>query len=334
LAEITFDLSLIFSKNRQAVSKNRYQKRNFPLAEGLTRTRETYKTGTTTGAPKIRGFEMRKLIRSRIGFHLLVAGAGIAACFSTKAQVISETFNYTVGANLNGQNGGSGFSSAWSEGNDFDKIQSGNLSYPSFPSLGNSVSSVPPQDFSTAPFRAINTISGTDGTSLWVGYLFQKNSDNTQSFPVDSDYFGLVVYGSTGNGVFIGDPGDSTKFAVGTAGAGTGAGELSSTDVTLHSTAFLVAKIDFHSGADTISLFVNPDISAGTPSTPSATKNNLDLGNITSIGFLAGWNAVYSYDEIRAGATFSSVPEPVSAVWVLGACGLFAVIRRYRARRA
>jgi len=259
--------------------------------------------------------------------RIALVWAAFVSCMAglgSEAQVVRESFDgaaYTVGVALDGLNGGTGFSGPWSESGsrgEFDTIQSGSLSYPGFPSTGNSVLSVPPSDYFSAPFRTVNSIAGVDGTSLWIGYLFRKESDNTLGAPVTEDYFGLVVYGSAANeGVFIGDPGDSTSFALGTAGAASTAGELSSIAVPLKNTAFLVAKVSFHAGADTVQLFVNPNISAGEPKTPSATKTNLDLGNISGLGLLAGYNAVYSYDEIRAGPTFSSlvgVPAPTLGI--------------------
>src|SRR5688572_8022514 len=241
--------------------------------------------------PKIKKTYM---IMNRI--HSVCFGASALLAFSltaSAAQYFNESFNYAAGSTVSGQNGGTGFTGAWTEGGDaseLDTIQSGSLSYPSYGSSGNSGLVVPPSDFVQAPFRAGVSIPGTDGTSAWVSYVVQKNSDNTTGIPVVEDYFGLVLYGtgSGGEGLLIGDSTESANFALGTAGFVSTAGEISSIPVGLDAIALLVAKIDFQAGPDSVSLYVNPDLSLGEAGLVAlATKNDLDLGDITSLGFVA-----------------------------------------------
>jgi hypothetical protein len=248
--------------------------------------------------------------KRRIAFLTVIVGV---SSLSAEAQIIRESFDgpdYVAGATLSGRNGGTGFSGPWTEGastTQFDNIQPGSLSYLSFAGSGNSVLSVPPWDYSSAPVRTAE-VSGVAGTSVWIAYLVRKESDNTLVAPIAEDYFGLILNGTaTAEALFIGDPGESATFALGTAGKPSTGAELSSVPVGLAQTALLVAKIDFRAGMDSVRLFVNPDLAAGEPTAPSATKNDLDLGNIVSIGFLSGYDAVYSYDEIRLGPSFQSV---------------------------
>jgi hypothetical protein len=276
--------------------------------------------------------------------HPIAIGASALFAFTltTRAQ-FSEPFAYTPGQTLFGQNGGTGFSGAWTEGGDpaeHDTIQAGSLTYPSYPSSGNSGHSVPPSDFIQTPFRDVPTIPGVPGSTLWVSYLLQKNSDNTTGSPLNGDYFGLVLYGPGANeGVLIGDSSESANFALGTAGSPSTGSELSSVPVGLGSTSLLVAKIEFQPGADNISLFVNPNLALGEAGlgAPSATKNDLDLQVIQAIGFVSGFDEVYSYDEIRASDSFAGlvtpVPDSCTAAWILLPC-FAAAVRRYRARSA
>jgi hypothetical protein len=279
--------------------------------------------------------------KSRIQSLAIGASTLFAFSLTNSAQLLfHEPFNYTPGATVNGQNGGTGFSGPWLEGGEtaqLDTIQGGNAL-----SAGNSGLGLPPSDFIQTPFRDLNTIPGTPGSTLWVSYLFHKNSGNTTGEPLNEDYFGLVLYGPGANeAVLLGDSSESANFALGTAGSPSTGGELSSVPVDEGSTTLLVAKIEFQPGADNISLFVNPDLSAGEPTIPNATKTDFDLQVISALGFVSGFDAVYSYDEIKGARNFSdlvdganNVPDSSSAAWLLLPCFVSAAVRRYRAQHA
>ncbi len=290
--------------------------------------------------------------RTRIQSLCIGASALFAFSLTAKADIkFSESFMYDPGATLDGQNGGTGFQNPWVQGgSDLDLIQGGSLTYPGYASAGNSVLQTPPQDFNSTPFRDVNTISGGQGgpnNPLYVSYLVKKISDSPQSTtptPAE-DYFGLVLYGPPGqnNGILIGDPSESSNFSLGTAGSPSTGAEISGKTVTIGETALLIAKIDFSGGNDTISLFVNPDLSLPLGA-PDAIKTDVDLQNIQAIGFVGGYGT-YQYDEIRASTTLSelltpeginnNVPDsPVSAAWVLLPCFASAMIRRFRARQS
>jgi len=280
--------------------------------------------------------------------HSLCIGASALFAFSLTAKAdlkFSEHFIYDPGSDLNGQNGGTGFQAPWVQGgSDFDKIVAGNLTYPNYPSAGNSVLQSPPQDFNSSPFRDINTIAGSGPNSpLYVSYLVKKISDVPTAPSAAEDYFGLVLYGPPGQnfGLFIGDPSESSNFALGTAGLPSVGSELSN-DLVTGETALLLARIEFGQGNnDTVSLFVNPDL-AQPLGAPDATKSGFTLQNIQAIGFVGGYGT-YQYDEIRAATSLeellapeggTNVPDsPIGAAWVLLPCFASAVMR-YRMRKA
>jgi hypothetical protein len=259
---------------------------------------------------------------SSLPWAVLLAVA-IHCASSVSAQLyVEESFSgsgYTADARLNGLSGGIGFSGSWSESSadskpsasgDYDIIRSGSLAFGSVTTAGNSLSSRAPTYLYSDLFRQINTLTGTPGTSLWIGYLFRKDSDGAAA----RDYFGLAIYG-TGGDLFFGDPGEDTKFALSTAGVPSTATETSSTPVVLGNTAWLVVRVSFQNGNDSIQLFVNPDPNSAAPTVASAAKSNLDLGNILGIGILGGENAVWTMDEIRMGARFSDISGvPVTPV--------------------
>jgi len=279
--------------------------------------------------------------------HSLCIGASALFAFSLTAKAdtqFSEHFIYDAGANLNGQNGGTGFSAPWVQGgSDLDQVVAGNLTYPNYPSTGNSVLQSPPQDFQSSPFREINTIAGSPPNSpLYVSYLVKKISGVPAAPTPAEDYFGLVLYGPPGQdfGLFIGDPSESPNFALGTAGLASVGAEISD-DLVTGNTALLIARIQFGQGNnDSVDLFVNPDLTQPL-GTPDATKSGFTLQNIQAIGFVGGYGT-YQYDEIRSGTSLEdlltpeSIPtpdSPIGAAWVLLPCFASALMR-YRARKS
>lgn len=108
---------------------------------------------------------------------------------------------------------------------------------------------------------------------------------------------------------------------------------------------FLVARLTIGAGAndDSIDLFINPDINAGTPSTPDLTvpfnEDVLDNRAIDEIR-LASQNGAFFADEIRIGGTFAdvtpleveigaaAVPEPSSVAILLCSAGAVWTTRR------
>ena len=84
--------------------------------------------------------------------------------------------------------------------------------------------------------------------------------------------------------------------------------------------------IDFTSGDDTFSLYVNPTPGDPQPAAADATLT-FDLGSQNGLALNTGNGAQVSFDEIRIGETFADVtplvPEPASLI-LLGLAGLVA----------
>ena len=236
--------------------------------------------------------------------------------FSQASVVVSEPFNYAVNANVNGSNGGIGFAGPWAEDGlspDYDSIRASSLNTQALEVSGNSATSRAPDALWTGLSRAITTIAGTPGTTLWVSLLVRKE---TAGGVAPEDYFGLVLYPTAGDGLFIGDPYENDVWTLGVAGIGEGLFP-STRAVTTGATVLLVAKITFSAGADTIRLFVNPPL-GGPPGDASAAavKADFNLSDIESIGILAGSSSAdprWSYDEIRLGTQFADVAPGLSA---------------------
>ncbi|MDX2082302.1 MAG: PEP-CTERM sorting domain-containing protein [Terrimicrobiaceae bacterium] len=173
---------------------------------------------------------------------------------------------------------------------------------------------------------------GADGTTLWLAYLFQAGgTGGTQGF-------GLFVDQIRGDGfprpiVNIGVDNGSFAWRRSADGAGNTWSSLTNgavnTDVNL-----FVLRIDFASGDDTMRIFLNPDVSAGTPDNASA--NALITGyemSFDAIGF-STFGQNYSVSSLRIGSDFGSSVVPEPSTLALGLVGIAALaIRRRRTRK-
>jgi hypothetical protein len=260
-----------------------------------------------------------------------------AILHATGATMVYENFAYAVGATVSGQNGGTGFAGAWMEAGtpaaDLDTVQGGSLTFGALQTSGESVQSLAPSSRTSDYQRDIADIPGTTGTSLWLSFLIRRD---TAAIPGSDNAFGLLIYPSEGAGIFVGDPAINNFYFLGDRGDG----EFASTSVpvTPFVTAFLVLRIDFLAGADTIRLFVNPAPGGPAPTVASATKTDRDLATIDRIGVFSvdsNGDPRGSIDEIRIGSSFSDVaPVPEASSVGLFAIGALVLSRRKRNSRS
>ena len=130
--------------------------------------------------------------------------------FGTPITIFTETFQYPVGSNLAGKNGGTGFSGAWTGGN--STIVAG---------LGGSGSAV--QIGNVDSFRSLSTPMNTGGTPLYFSYLM-----NASSF-FGGNYTGISLYNGSNEEMFFGIPWQAHKLGFDARG-GTGIGGIRSVD--------------------------------------------------------------------------------------------------------
>ena len=254
-----------------------------------------------------------------------------------------ESFNYPVGP-LSGANGGSGFATPWVAYNDSvapfaGRVVAGSLSDPTG-LLATSGNHVEGQNL-TVPSRRMAGTFGTPGQELWVGYLARRDA-------VEPGWSGLglrrVTSGGSWEGAapFIGEPGSGP--ADGTWGVGRAVDDRtfvsSGVPIRPGETVFLVTRMRFTAGPDSMTLFVNP--TPGVEPTGGVTFNPTDFEfapftNPTLLleGANNGTNPVtYAFDEIRFGATYAEVapvvPEPSAALSALALAAIAAMKRRRR----
>jgi hypothetical protein len=274
-----------------------------------------------------------------IGGFLVVIGLGLATTHASAQLLSYEGFNYSVGANLDTQSGGTGWAANWGQftgdGTGYTNT-SGSLSDPTHTLLtsGNKVSTGASSSSFEARYNQITNYGG-NGTTNFFSILIRP--DNLGASGQDSSggdgYFFLQLYGGSGvgNTLFAGKNSESADWGL-VQGTTTNNHSFSSIAAVSNQTVFLVVEGDYTSGADTFKLFVNPTPGAPEPAVPSATLS-FDIGTQNGLGINTGNGAAASYDEIRVGTTFASVtPVPEPSAFVLVAFGLASLVG-YRFRR-
>ncbi len=270
-------------------------------------------------------------VRSRVVSvlrRIALCGA-VVACGANAghaALLFTETFQYTLGANLAGQNGGTGFSAAWSGGN--STIVVGLVS-----GSGSAV------QVGTASTRQMAATASTTGTSMYITYLM-----NATSFS-GGNYTGISLFDGGTEEMFMGIPWQAQKFGF-DARAGNGAADIKSVDFTpLTNTSYLVAlglvpsatsgKVDVKMWA-TSNLAIDPDtLVAGTPNASLlGTKSNFSFSSLRIAGDYAGSlkvAGIASSPNVSEAASVSvnAVPEPAT----LGLIGVGAALVGLRAVR-
>jgi hypothetical protein len=255
---------------------------------------------------------------------LLVAAGALSARAAMAAPVVHEGFDYAAGSAMVGANGGSGFGGAWqnglfSGGSQFG-VAAGSLAYPGLAGTGNSGA-----EGNAAGYwgvrRGLASSIGADGTTSYLSFLIRGTAGANAS-----DFFGLYLEATNpASDVFIGKGGGGVtdRWVVERRG---GQSQVASDDVIDDLTTLLVLKMDFADGADTFSLFVNPQL-GGDAGAAAAVNGFIDAGSIAGIGLFGsrGW----SIDEIRIGdsladVTPAAVPEP--ATWMLTSVALLGLL--------
>src|SRR4051794_28465892 len=190
---------------------------------------------------------------------LLAGAAALILGGSSRAlatPIASESFDYTNGAALAGQNGGTGWSAGWT----------GNTGGPLVSSPGMSSSTVQTSGLKTSlansnvgAFRVPTSSPDADGSTVYISFLAQQTSSGT------GGYSGLSLFsGTSTEQLFLGRATSTANWGVDPR-AGTGAVQ-STTPAAAQS--LLVARIDFGAGTtggnEHVRLYVNPS-AAGEP---------------------------------------------------------------------
>jgi hypothetical protein len=268
----------------------------------------------------------------------------VSMAAEARATLLVADFNDITTGDLKGKGGGTGFSSTWN-GSSTPAVVSGNL--------GSARYDLPPTG--TAQHVSGNNDTGlrqefrstVDSPTGTVWFSFLAKVDKT------GDQAGLSINAPTTTP--FGDPGDANVYLTGSTlnyqfGTGT-AGTLANA-VTIGTTALFVGRVTISStGADPVSLWLNPDLIANpdiTAYTPVYSSAGVDwLSSINVVGAIVaqksggsgGAGHVDNFrfsdgggDAAEAYRDVTGVPEPGSLLVLAGAFGALALRRRRAAQ--
>lgn len=223
-----------------------------------------------------------------------------------------EPFNYTVGQSLLSRSGGEGFASAWTTGvpgapSTSFQVGTSNLPYAGLAHVGTRTRAA--AGAAQGLLRVPELPLGEDGTVRYVSFLARPDATLTPT-----GYFGLLLLGGVSGDLFVGKPGGGSTLKYVLENGGGTLQFPSAKAVTLNEVTFIVVKLEFRSGNDRASLFVNPVTGSPEPLVADAVKEDLDLGIVLAPALVG--NAAWSADELRLGTTFASV-TPIGASFAL-----------------
>jgi len=240
-------------------------------------------------------------------------GAGLFAAASPSlalgAPIAYEGFGYAAGF-LDGNNGGSGFSGAWSA-TQGARVTSG-LTHPSaLPGTGGGA-------WSTIGGAGTRSLPDFTGSSFWVSFLYDANGATAPSGS-------LKV---AGNGP------ESLSFAASAStidiAGNTFSGPSFGFSLARPATGTSLVVLQYVSGTGTVNAWVNPD--AASPGAPQGTGHWGGLGTGLR-GLDLDLSSLPIWDEIRIGTTRGDVMQVpgVGGAWLFGLGGA-AGLRRQRRR--
>ncbi len=237
-----------------------------------------------------------------------------ATTHSARAGLLAyDSFSYTAGQQLVGNNGGTGFGGAYT-GSTAALVVSPGSTYTdsSGKKLTVAGNAGPFAGNNNGVFRSLPNIPTTTGSTLYVSFLMQLNQN--------TEYAGLSFISGGGETLFLGRPGNG-------AAAGTGFGIDTNNNGGIRSTTGDATVLSLR----VFSLYVNPTLGTE-PQIPSASitkQNQLNVDSFRIQSFNPG-----TLDELRFGTTYAdvtpfAVPEPTSvALVLLGGAGMVGVLRR------
>lgn len=263
------------------------------------------------------------------------------------APIAYEGYGYTVGSNVNGQNGGTGWSGNWASGS--GTTVAGSLAYNDGTSnlatsgervqIGNGNRAIRLVNVASGgAFDAAGYVSagkvGADGKTLYFSFVNQVSS-------ATAGYWGVEFFNGGNN--------DGSRIFQVVSSENGGASQVSYNARTLNNNAnikpvgtpdtaahLIVGKIVFGAGnADSLYIYRDPSLAAEPVTATASFTTGSGGGNFTfdRIGLSVFGSVSLTNDEFRFGTTYSDVvpvPEPALASVMIAGLAL-ATRRRSRA---
>ncbi len=272
--------------------------------------------------------------------YLPVLVAALMAPAAAHANVFAfEPFDYTPGSALNGQSGGTGFSTAWNvapnSGFATQGIEAGSLTSGTLSTSGAHGAVGPRLALGNTIFigRNLSTPIGVDNSKVYFSVVLRPQG--TLGEGMFNGFFGIQFDGPAFTDLATGFPGGSLPWGVDQIG---GVGRVSSTVQPVVGTdTLLVLKMEFGPAFnnDKITLYVNP--TRGLEPETGLVKQDMDTGLITRLALQSG--GAFGVDELRLGTTFAdvvpglAVPEPQEWAAMTGVILLVCAVGRRHFRK-
>jgi hypothetical protein len=274
--------------------------------------------------------------------YLPLLTAALLAPAAAQANVfVFDSFDYTPGTSLNGQNGGTGFSTAWTKsinsGSATEGIEAGSLSSGTLSTSGSHANLGPRlTSGNTLSFgRNLSSPIGADNSKVYFSVVLRP--EGTLGQGMFGGFFGIQFDGPFTFDLATGYPGGALPWGMDQI---SGIGRVSSTvQPAVGTPTLLVMKMEFGpptSNTDKFTLYVNP--TSGEEPASGLVKQDMDTGLISRLALQSG--GAYSVDELRLGTTFGdvvpglAVPEPEEWAAMTGAILLVCAAGRRHLRKA
>lgn len=231
--------------------------------------------------------------------------------------IFFENFNYTVGSNLAGQNGGTGFSGAWSGGT--STIVSG---------LGGTGNAV--QIASSPSTRSLSATYNTAGNTYYMSFLMRASDFH------GGNYTGFSLYNGGSEQFFVGIPWQQYNFGFDAHG-GLGVADLKVIDFSAADNVTYLLTVGLlpsaTAGKTDIKLWATSDLSVDPNTLVSSAPNASQIGlrntfSFSSVRVAGDYSSnVLKFTGVASAptaaesinATVNSAPVPEPGTWAMAA---------------
>jgi len=216
------------------------------------------------------------------------------------AELVYEGFGYPAASTLTSQNGGSGWSAAWTQDGSSGVVSASGLSYTD--SLGNAlnVSGLGMETTGTATTRNFRTVSTGQLTDVWISFLYHLPASNSLFEGLSFYRGGTALFAISNTSVDT-----SAAITLGNTVANTNASTHKGAFGTTHLVVLHLTEGGGTGGTDKVEAFIDPVLSL-TPFQADASIQSANF-NFDTIRIAGQNGATLYFDEFRIGSSFAEV---------------------------